>query len=666
MVDLMPDALVVEAPATMDLVVMNVRVFSQQGETVFSEQSVGEVVVIPFYDLPDGSYGYESVSVISKGQPEDEKTLRSYGRFEIVNGVLVLKSDNQRESVGMAEPGRVSRLLGGLLDLLVPQAQAADVDVSDDWPWVKFNDTDGGSNIDWALAFDLVFGYSLLDVESSTIPFNILPSVNNDRSFEIDLQGDINLANGAFWVERTGDVGIGTTNPDTLLHLSAGVPRIQLFDETNNTRGALIYNSNTLALEGNSYQNVIWFRQDSPADSLSIETSGDLNLADGRFYFDRAAGATNTERLGIGTTAPAASIHVSENIPALRLTDESSGDSAEIRFDANQLQFLSPVTPASERIMSLHRDAPPNSLLVSNLGLVGMGVLTPQQPLHMSAAIPRIQLDNETNNRTAYLLNNASLFVVEGDQSQQNILNLHLSAPQNSVFVDSNGWLGLNTGTPGAPLHVRRTGGTAQILVEEANGIAAPRTLFKLSNRGNTKFEIEELVSGNNWGFTNSGDDFRVSLQGSGDIEFRIENGGDAHLKGVLFENSDRNAKTEIRDLDEQAILERVRTLDIARWQYKDTPNVDHIGPMAQDFHAAFGLGKSDTSIATLDTAGVALASIQALAAKDTEQEAHNQLLLEQNHQLRAQNLSLEQRLHELEQLVGSLVASKPGRLAAN
>ena len=44
---------------------------------------------------------------------------------------------------------------------------------------------------------------------------------------------------------------------------------------------------------------------------------------------------------------------------------------------------------------------------------------------------------------------------------------------------------------------------------------------------------------------------------------------------------------------------------------------------MAQDFHAAFGLGPSDgRSIATVDADGVALAAIQALNAIVREQQA--------------------------------------------
>jgi hypothetical protein len=196
----------------------------------------------------------------------------------------------------------------------------------------------------------------------------------------------------------------------------------------------------------------------------------------------------------------------------------------------------------------------------------------------------------------------------------------------------------IGTTNPAAPLHIHRSDGTAQILVEETNLKVAPRVLFTLANPGNTKFAIEETSTGNTWAFTNSGYDFRVSLQGSGVIELRVDNFGDAYLAGLLFENSDRNAKTNVRTVDRQAILEKVTALPITRWAYKETPTRDHISPMAQDFRAAFGTGAKDTTLATMDVSGVAIASIQAL----------NEKLEKQNTRLEEENRSLREELAQL------------------
>jgi hypothetical protein len=44
-----------------------------------------------------------------------------------------------------------------------------------------------------------------------------------------------------------------------------------------------------------------------------------------------------------------------------------------------------------------------------------------------------------------------------------------------------------------------------------------------------------------------------------------------------------------------------------------ESSNIHHIGPVAQDFHATFGLGHDERYIGTIDADGVALAAIQGL-----------------------------------------------------
>ena len=93
---------------------------------------------------------------------------------------------------------------------------------------------------------------------------------------------------------------------------------------------------------------------------------------------------------------------------------------------------------------------------------------------------------------------------------------------------------------------------------------------------------------------------------------------------GVWTNNSDRDSKTAVQPIDARSVLDEVSRLPISSWQYiADRGTVRHIGPMAQDFHAAFGRGPSDgRSIATVDADGVALAAIQALNAIVREQQA--------------------------------------------
>ena len=77
---------------------------------------------------------------------------------------------------------------------------------------------------------------------------------------------------------------------------------------------------------------------------------------------------------------------------------------------------------------------------------------------------------------------------------------------------------------------------------------------------------------------------------------------------------SDRNVKANITAIDSGSILERVAALPVQEWNYtSQDASIRHIGPMAQDFAAAFGVGENTTTISTVDADGVALAAIQGL-----------------------------------------------------
>ena len=82
---------------------------------------------------------------------------------------------------------------------------------------------------------------------------------------------------------------------------------------------------------------------------------------------------------------------------------------------------------------------------------------------------------------------------------------------------------------------------------------------------------------------------------------------------------SDRNLKENVQPVSPEDILRKVEALPIATWTFIEESSGTHLGPMAQDFHAAFGLGNTDSGIATVDADGVALAAIQALAAENRQ-----------------------------------------------
>lgn len=85
---------------------------------------------------------------------------------------------------------------------------------------------------------------------------------------------------------------------------------------------------------------------------------------------------------------------------------------------------------------------------------------------------------------------------------------------------------------------------------------------------------------------------------------------------------SDSNAKTAVEPVQPREILKKVAALPVTSWRYKHDPQRRYIGPMAQDFHQAFGLGADDKTISTLDTDGVTLAAIQGLVEELKDRDA--------------------------------------------
>jgi hypothetical protein len=123
---------------------------------------------------------------------------------------------------------------------------------------------------------------------------------------------------------------------------------------------------------------------------------------------------------------------------------------------------------------------------------------------------------------------------------------------------------------------------------------------------------------------------------------------------GTWSSLSDRNAKTNITPLDAAAVLGKVDALPISRWSYKSEHGVRHVGPMAQDFYAAFKVGPDDRHITSIDEDGVALAAIKALHADNRALHAENGHLRTANGRLRGRLTALEtsereHRAHDLQ-----------------
>jgi hypothetical protein len=156
---------------------------------------------------------------------------------------------------------------------------------------------------------------------------------------------------------------------------------------------------------------------------------------------------------------------------------------------------------------------------------------------------------------------------------------------------------------------------------------------FRVSAFGGARFDVK----GNRW----------VNIWDDGTNLISTSTGARLTLGGTWTNASDRNLKENFTPIDGKLLLEKLSKLPITTWNYRnERSDIKHIGPMAQDFYALFGVGDDDKSISTIDPSGIALAAIQELY-KTTQKLNEKNLEMDE----------LKERVNKLEGLVQSLCA---------
>lgn len=301
-------------------------------------------------------------------------------------------------------------------------------------------------------------------------------------------------------------------------------------------------------------------------------------------------------RIGIGTSAPSASLHIATPQDPRILLDDTSTD-FEIGINASNdvaFSFVSNSGGPTGQVLTIENDLSAPSLYPG----VGIWSTNPAVPLQVGSP--------------------------NGQEARIDV--------RNSVQPPAGD----------------------RVMFQLANVGGANRVRFAIdAGAGDTAWTFD------NDPFINSGSgvrrgQFRISKIGTGVAEFTVDGFGNGRFSGISYalthvNTSSRDVKAGFTPVDPKSVLESVATLPISTWHYRaESPDALHLGPVAEDFQQHFGLGDGK-HIATVDQGGVALAAIQGLYQVVHDKQTEIADLKAENAQYEAILESLAERLEALE-----------------
>jgi hypothetical protein len=256
--------------------------------------------------------------------------------------------------------------------------------------------------------------------------------------------------------------------------------------------------------------------------------------------------------------------------------------------------------------------APTNSIFVDSTGRVGFRTSTPVLDLHVATSnTPALRLEqNNSGGFTAQTwdlgANEANFFVRDLTGGSRLPFRIRPGAPTSSIDISAGGQVGIGKAGADRELQISKAGALS-IGIENTSGGAASTVewFLQVDNDTNKTFRISREGGG--------GSVITVDArQDANGATFKVD--GSVQATNVIFSSS-RELKNEVGRVDSQEVLARLAALPISKWTLKDDEKgTEHIGPMAEDFYQAFGVGTDAKHISVTDANGVALSAIQALA----------------------------------------------------
>ncbi len=277
----------------------------------------------------------------------------------------------------------------------------------------------------------------------------------------------------------------------------------------------------------------------------------------------------------------------------------------------------------------------------------------------------------------------ANAFFLENVSAGSQPWAVDAQADDNAFFLGGNG-AGFGTAVPVLDLHAASPNTPALRLEQNGLGAFTPQTWdvggneiyffvrdvtngsrlpLKILPGASTNALVVDTAGNLILGNDSNASSFRLVVRNiANDTDLlTLDNSGNLTASGMVSGSSSKKLKSDIHAVDNDALLQKLSQLDILEWQYShDQSGARHMGAMAEDFHALFGLGSSAEFLAPSDMAGVALAAIRAqqdriealeaaLAERDARLHAVEQAMAQQQASIQTRLERLESRLPSLQ-----------------
>lgn len=191
--------------------------------------------------------------------------------------------------------------------------------------------------------------------------------------------------------------------------------------------------------------------------------------------------------------------------------------------------------------------APASSLYVDDGGRIGLGTSTPVVEAHIvDGDTPTLRLEQDgssgfTPQTFDLAANESNFFIRDVTNGSRLFFRAQPGAPQNSLYIDSAGNIGLGTDTPDLKLDVSGSGifqgndGRTSLSITETSTTNALRALMIMSNTGNLFYRMDNTLSSDYWDFAVADGLRSYSINANGGAsELRLDTDGDLFLTGTI------------------------------------------------------------------------------------------------------------------------------------